>query len=47
MEHASEGESYPMRFHILEALSRFDRMGEKLHFKRGEIDYAIQSQLRH
>jgi hypothetical protein len=24
MEHASEGESYPMRFHILEALSRFD-----------------------
>jgi hypothetical protein len=34
-----------MIFYFLEAPSSLGRMGEKLHFRKGEIDYAIQSQL--
>jgi hypothetical protein len=34
-----------MIFHFLEAPSSLCRVGEKLRFRGGEIDYAIQSQL--
>jgi len=34
-----------MIFYFLKAPSSLGGMGEKLHFRGGEIDYAIQSQL--